>query len=83
MSSKLVVLVYSNTWEPFLFIIKIIAFAGKRDVWKFINPLLTAELTLLTLADPPIATSVAAEKTMLVKLIAKERETYKLLYQAN
>jgi hypothetical protein len=32
MSSKPVVLVYSNTWEPFLFIIKTIASAGKRDV---------------------------------------------------
>jgi hypothetical protein len=80
MSSKPVVLVYSDSWEPFLFIIKIIAFAGKRDIWKFINPLLNAELTLLTLADLPIATFVVAEKTTLAKLTADKRETYKLIY---
>ena len=74
MSSKLVILVYSDTWEPFLFIIKTIAFAGKRDVWKFIDPLLNAELTLLTLADPLTATFVIAKKTTLVKLTAKEKE---------
>jgi len=81
MSSKPVVLVYSDTWEPFLFIIKTIAFAGKRDVWKFINPSLDMELTLSTLAELLTATSVVAEKTTLVKLIADERDTYKLLYQ--
>jgi len=80
MSSKLVILVYSDTWEPFLFIIKTMAFAGKRDVWKFINPSLDAELTLLTLADPLIAIFVIAKKNTLVKLTADERETYKLLY---
>jgi hypothetical protein len=80
MSSKLVILVHSDTWEPFLFIIKTIAFAGKRDVWKFINPSLNAKLTLLTLADPPTATFVIAKKTTLVKLTAKERDMYKLLY---
>ena len=82
MSSKPVVLVYFNTWEPFLFIIKTIAFASKRDVQKFINPSLDAEPTLLTLVEPLIATSIVAEKTTLVKLTADERETYKLLYQA-
>ena len=56
------------------------ASAGKRDVWKFIDPSLTAEPTLPTLADPPTATSVVAEKTTLVELTADERETYKLLY---
>jgi len=66
MSFKLVVLVYSDTWELFLFIIKIIAFASKRDIWKFINPSLDAEPTLLTLIDPLIATSVVAKKTTLV-----------------
>jgi len=81
MSSKLVVLVYSNTWEPFLFIIKTMASAGKRDVWKFIDPSLNAELTLPTLADRPTATSIVAEKTMLVELTADERDMYKLLYQ--
>jgi len=80
MSSKPVVLVHSDTWEPFLFIIKTMAFAGKRDVWKFINPSLDAEPTLLTLAEPLIATSVVAKKTTLVELTADERETYKLLY---
>jgi hypothetical protein len=80
MSSKLVVLVHSDSWEPFLFIIKTMASAGKRDVWKFIDPLLTAELTLLTLAEPLIATSVVAKKITLVELTADERETYKLLY---
>jgi hypothetical protein len=65
-----------------LFIIKTIASASKRDVWKFINPLLNAEPTLLTLADPPIATSVVTKKTTLAKLTADERETYKLIYQA-
>jgi hypothetical protein len=80
MSLKPVVLVYSNTWEPFLFIIKTIAFAGKRDVWKFINPSLDAEPTLLTLAELLIATSVVAKKITLVELTADERETYKLLY---
>jgi hypothetical protein len=64
-----------------LFIIKTIAFAGKRDVWKFINPSLIAEPTLFTLADRLIATSIVAKKTMLVKLTADERDTYKLLYQ--
>jgi hypothetical protein len=63
-----------------LLIIKTIAFASKRDIWKFINPLLIAELTLLTLVELLIATFVVAKKTMLVKLIADERETYKLLY---
>jgi hypothetical protein len=63
-----------------LFIIKTIAFAGKRDVWKFIDPSLIAELTLLTLAKPPIAIFVVAKKTTLVELTADERETYKLLY---
>jgi len=82
MSSKPVVLVHSDTWEPFLFIIKTIASAGKRDVWKFINPSLTAEPTLLTLVEPLTATSVVAKKTTLVQLTADERETYKLLYQA-
>jgi hypothetical protein len=80
MSSKLVVLVYSDTWEPFLFIIKTIAFASKRDVWKFIDPSLIAELTLPTLAKLLIATSVVAKKTTLVKLTADERDAYKLLY---
>jgi hypothetical protein len=82
MSFKLVVLVYSDFWEPFLFIIKTMAFAGKRDVWKFIDLLLIAEPTLLTLAELLIATFVVAEKTTLVKLTADKRETYKLLYQA-
>jgi hypothetical protein len=82
MSSKLVVLVYSDSWEPFLFIIKIIASAGKRDIWKFIDPSLDAEPTLPTLVEPLIATSVVAKKTTLVELTADERETYKLLYQA-
>ena len=63
-----------------MLIIKTIAFASKRDIWKFINPLLIAELTLLTLVELLIATFVVAKKTMLVKLIADERETYKLLY---
>ena len=80
MSSKPVVLVHSDTWEPFLFIIKTIASAGKRDVWKFINPSLTAEPTLLTLVKPPTATSVVAKKTTLVKLTANKRDMYKLLY---
>ena len=80
MSSKPVVLVYSDTWELFLFIIKIIAFASKRDIWKFIDPSLIAELTLLTLAKPLIATFIVAKKTTFVKLTANERETYKLLY---
>jgi len=68
MSSKLVVLVYSDSWEPFLFIVKTMAFAGKRDIWKFINPLLNAEPTLLTLADLLIAISVVAKKTMLANI---------------
>ena len=80
MSSKPVVLVHSDTWEPFLFIIKTIAFASKRDIWKFIDPSLTVKPTLLTLAKPPIATFVVAKKTTLVQLTANERETYKLLY---
>jgi hypothetical protein len=66
MSSKLVTLVYSDSWEPFLFIIKIIAFASKRDIWKFINPSLDAEPTLLTLVDPLIAIFVVAKKTTLI-----------------
>ena len=82
MSSKPVVLVHSDTWEPFLFIIKTMAFAGKRDVWKFINPSLDAEPTLLTLAKLLIAIFVVTKKTTLVKLTADKRETYKLLYQA-
>ena len=80
MSSKLVILVYSDSWEPFLFIVKTIAFTGKRDIWKFINFTLNIELTLLTLANPLIATSVAIEKTILVKLTAEERDMYKVLY---
>jgi DNA replication initiation complex subunit (GINS family) len=39
------------------------------------------EPTLPTLADPPTATSIAAEKTTLVELTAEERDMYKLLYQ--
>jgi len=80
MSTKLVILVYSNTWEPFLFIIKTMAFASKRDIWKFINPLLDVELTILTLAKPLIAIFVIAKKITLVKLTANERDAYKLLY---
>ena len=80
MSSKLVVLVYSDSWELILFIIKTIASASKRDIWKFIDPSLTVKPTLLTLAKPPIATSIVAKKTTLVKLIANERDAYKLLY---
>ena len=80
MSSKPVVLVYSDSWEPFLFIIKTMASAGKRDVWKFINLMLNIKPTLPTLADPLIATSIAAKKTTLVKLTAEERDMYKLLY---
>jgi len=80
MSSKPVVLVHSDTWEPFLFIIKTIAFAGKRDIWKFINPSLNVEPTLPTLAKPLIAISVVAEKITLVELTADERDAYKLLY---
>ena len=64
-----------------MFIIKTIASASKRDIWKFIDPSLTAEPTLPTLADRPTATSVVAEKTTLVELTADERDTYKLLYQ--
>jgi hypothetical protein len=63
-----------------LFIIKTIAFASKRDIWKFINPSLIAEPTLLTLAKPLIAIFVIAKKTTLVKLTANERDAYKLLY---
>jgi hypothetical protein len=63
-----------------LFIIKTIAFASKRDIWKFINPSLIVEPTLLTLAELLIATFVVAKKITLVKLTADERETYKLLY---
>jgi hypothetical protein len=63
-----------------LFIIKTIAFASKRDIWKFINPLLIAKPTLLTLAKPLIATFVVAKKTTLVKLTANKRDAYKLLY---
>ena len=63
-----------------MFIIKTMAFAGKKDVWKFINPMLNIEPTSLTLADPPIATLIAAKKTTLVELTAKERDMYKLLY---
>ena len=63
-----------------MFIIKTIAFASKRDVWKFINLSLNAELTLLTLANPLIAIFIIAKKITLIKLIAKEREMYKLLY---
>ena len=80
MSTKLVVLVYSDSWEPFLFIIKTIASASKRDIWKFIDPLLIAEPTLPTLAKLLTATSVVAKKTTLVKLTANKRDTYKLLY---
>jgi hypothetical protein len=80
MSTKLVVLVYSDSWELFLFIIKTIAFASKRDIWKFIDLSLIAELTLLTLIELLIATFVVAEKTTLVKLTADERDAYKLLY---
>jgi hypothetical protein len=56
------------------------AFASKRDIWKFIDPSLIAEPTLLTLAKLLIATSVIAKKTMLVKLTANKRDIYKLLY---
>jgi len=63
-----------------LFIIKTIAFASKRDIWKFIDPSLIAELTLLTLAKPLTATFVVAKKTTLVELTANERDAYKLLY---
>ena len=49
-----------------MFIIKIIAFASKTDIWKFINPSLDIEPTLLTLANPLIATFIVAKKTMLV-----------------
>ena len=80
MLSKPVVLIYSDSWEPFLFVIKTIASASKKDIWKFINPLLNAKLILLTLAKLLIATSIVAKKTILVELIADKRETYKLLY---
>jgi hypothetical protein len=63
-----------------LFIIKTIAFASKRDIWKFIDPSLIAELTLLTLAELPIAIFVVAKKTTLVELTADKRDIYKLLY---
>jgi hypothetical protein len=63
-----------------LFIIKIIAFISKRDIWKFINPSLIVELTLLTLAKPLTAISIITKKTTLIKLIANERDVYKLLY---
>jgi hypothetical protein len=63
-----------------LFIIRIIAFASKRDIWKFIDPSLIAELTLLTLVKLLIATFIVAKKTTLVKLIADKRDAYKLLY---
>jgi len=49
-----------------LFIIKIIAFASKRDIWKFINLSLDAELTLLTLVDSLIAIFIVAKKTTLI-----------------
>jgi hypothetical protein len=80
MSSKPVILVHSDSWEPFLFIIKTIAFASKRDIWKFIDPSLTVEPTLLTLAEPLTATFVVAKKTTLVELTADKRDAYKLLY---
>jgi hypothetical protein len=63
-----------------LFIIKTIAFAGKRDIWKFIDPSLIVELTLLTLVELLIAISIVTKKTTLVKLTANERDVYKLLY---
>ena len=81
MSSKPVILVYSDSWEPFLFIVKTMASTSKRDVWKFIDLTLNIKPTLLTLADPLTAISIAAKKTTLVKLTAKERDTYKVLYQ--
>ena len=81
MSSKPVVLVHSNTWEPFLFVVETMASTSKRDIWKFIDPSLHAKPTLPTLADPPTATSVVAKKTTLVELTANERDAYKLLYQ--
>jgi hypothetical protein len=65
-----------------VFIIKTIASASKRDIWKFIDPSLNAKPTLLTLADQLIATSIVAKKTTLAKLTANKRETYKLIYQA-
>ena len=65
-----------------MFIIKTIASTGKRDIWKFIDPSLNTKPTLLTLADPLTAISIVAKKTMLAKLTANERETYKLIYQA-
>jgi hypothetical protein len=80
MSTKLVILVYSDSWEPFLFIIKTIAFTSKRDIWKFIDPSLIAKLTLLTLIKPLITTFVVAKKITLIKLTANERDAYKLLY---
>jgi len=57
-----------------LFIIKTIAFARKRDIWKFINPSLNIKPILLTLANSLIATSVVAKKTTLVKLIANKKD---------
>jgi hypothetical protein len=63
-----------------LFIIKTIAFASKRDIWKFINPLLIAKPTLFTLANLLIAISIVTKKTILAKLIANKKETYKLIY---
>jgi hypothetical protein len=63
-----------------LFIIKIIAFASKRDIWKFIDPSLIAKPTLPTLAELLTAIFVVAKKTMLVKLTANKRDIYKLLY---
>jgi hypothetical protein len=63
-----------------LFIIKTIAFASKRDIWKFIDPSLIAEPTLLTLAKPLIATFIVAKKITLIKLIVNKRDAYKLLY---
>ena len=63
-----------------MFIIKTMASASKRDIWKFIDPSLNAKPTLLTLADQLIATSIVAKKTTLAKLTANKRDTYKLLY---
>ena len=80
MLSKPILLVHSDSWELFLFIIKTIASASKRDIWKFIDPSLIAEPTLPTLAEPLIAISVVAKKTTLVKLTANKRDAYKLLY---
>jgi hypothetical protein len=82
-STKGVILTNGDSWESFLFIIRMMASAGRRDVWSFINPNLKDEPELPkypVLPRPADASPTLQPGTTIANLTPEQRKVYKLLY---